>query len=402
MGIIPVIMVVALATGQTTGPAAPQPHSQPAASLIDRAADLAGQKLLDRVMAARLSNGLTLSALLAPVPQAELAFREAVLAAAERIALHSRSADGAMVRISITTERLEELLRGILAEHVPAVKPETIELAPPVTLLVVSAGPPGWGSPSDAPVAWRHCSARQIALAGAAAVADLQRRLLNSLQRLALGDDETLGQLGVRQPEFIEAVEAGISTLVPDSIELETSGVARATLQLSAGRIEDLLARSAARVQLRRRVNWNQIINSGLWDGLRVEGYGVAPPVFAMADADAESSKQRPVPAWVGRTLFAKASGQAPTDAGDEDVRRELATQAARVEAARRLWIEIENLRLPDGGQVRDRLLRDPAAAAAVDAAVVPATAPEYDAATGTAQVQLGIPLAVVWELFGG
>ncbi len=83
--------------------------------------------------------------------------------------------------------------------------------------------------------------------------------------------------------------------------------------------------------------------------------------------------------------------------------RKELAIQAARIEAERLLWIELEKLALPNGQALGEYLARRPDCkqiAKAINAATITLSQPSVND-KGTATITLGLPLEVVWQIVG-
>lgn len=123
-------------------------------------------------------------------------------------------------------------------------------------------------------------------------------------------------------------------------------------------------------------------------NAVTIEGYSVVPPFLRTWNGDSNV-----VGASAGeRILLTVATGQAPDGLSDTQRRRQLAHQAAWVEAKRLLWIDIEHMKDNGGRTVRSRLTDDPGLGQAIEHAVIapqPAIYDERDQATVTMAISL-------------
>ncbi len=105
-------------------------------------------------------------------------------------------------------------------------------------------------------------------------------------------------------------------------------------------------------------------------------------------------------PEWSDQFLLTQGSGRAPADVTDPAARRAWAERAARIEANRQLWMQIEELPWSDAETIGMRLAKDRKVASAtvgLHRFVVDAGAP-LQAPDGTVTVTVGIHLRIVWR----
>ncbi len=389
--------------------AAATPPVRAAASPVDRASDQATAELVEQVLAARVAAGgalRTIGSLVAATPQAEIALRQALREAMET-SPPRRLPDGRFeVDARLAAARLVEALRKVLSEHAADAAPESIALAAgsPATFAVSAVAGPGDAS-RPRPRGWRHCHDRQIDLAVRAATVDARGRLARQIAALQAGP-LLLGSLAADAPQAARTLAGRIDALPADPPVFEPAGVCRTRVRLSGEGLADLLATLAGQAP----EPWaGRLRNLRLPEGrseLVAEGFAVAPPgalpgEVAVDEAPDSSAAGREAPEWVGRTLTARAVGRAPPGVDDPAEARELAVRAARIEARRRLWLQVDSLPL-DGGRTIGSFLEDhPEAAAALavlDRRIEPIGDPSR-LSDGDWAVALGLRLDEIWKV---
>jgi hypothetical protein len=217
---------------------------------------------------------------------------------------------------------------------------------------------------------------------------------------LRLSGQQTVGELLRRYRRFREGVRRRTHLIEHGGSTFEPTGLCRLAAKPSRGEIIALLQRSVTESGEGIGADFTLAVDPGFEEPLIVEGFGTAPHggvsgkgLARGIDADR--------PAWADRLLTAKAAGKAPAEAGNDEARRELAVAAARIEATRQLWIEIEKLPLPDSATVASLLAEGRLgneAVRAIDGAILPITAPVFGG-EGSATVTLGIRLETVWRV---
>ena len=383
--------------------AAAPPATRPAESAVpveQRAGDDAVQRLMDEVLSLRVVTGQTVSTLLGQTPEAEQALRAVILAQHQQSRPRHLPSGEVEVDVWILVADLAGPLQAIAAQHLPGVGQSQVRIAEsggPLASVTGRYRPDG--EPADDRPGWRHCGTHEIALAASAARIDLRGNLLNRIGGLALSRSRTVRDVFVEHPGFLAAVRRRIDTLAADRPVFEPTGLCHVTVSLTPAEVIRLLSEAADESGESIRADFAQV-GSVVGDRLVMVGFGLAPRATAPASCPASTSDVNR-PDWADRFMTAKASGRAPAGVGDEQTRRQLAARAARVEAARLLWMQIEALPLPHAGSIRDLLAANPTAIdsfAAIDDAIVTTSAPIYGP-DGTASVTVGIRLQTVWQL---
>jgi hypothetical protein len=106
-------------------------------------------------------------------------------------------------------------------------------------------------------------------------------------------------------------------------------------------------------------------------------------------------------PGWADRFLVVQGGGRAPADVLDPAARQLWAERAARIDASRQLWMQIEGLPLPSGETVGIRVSNDRQAARALADLdrFVAAGWSFIETEGGTTSVPVGIHLRIVWRM---
>jgi len=393
------LLTVAIPCVVVAGPAT-KPSDAPA-TLAQRAGDAAVQELIDQVMHLRLATGQAVSTLLAPSAAGERALWEMILARHQASRAHHLADGGVEVDAWLPAAAVIASLREIAAAQLPRVDRNSLALSPAAGPIIVATGRyHDDGRPRDRHPGWRHCDARQVALAESAAEIDLRAALFDRLARLRLSRLRTVGDLMRRHPRFADAVRRRIHNVASAEPVLEPVGLCRRTAAISRADVITLLARAATESAEPIDVDFSRLTDPAFEDPLAASGFAVAPSPGALSGMAAWATES-PRPAWADQLLTAQSTGQAPADVGDEQTRRELAARAARIEATRRLWMKIEALPLPQGGTIATLLADDPDAVqafAAVDDAVFPTGTPVFGE-DGTATVSAAVQLRNVWRI---
>jgi hypothetical protein len=387
-----------------------------------RAGDDAFQRFLDAVLALRLSDGrATVATLLAAsdlmptrpdgggAGRAERELRRILLEQAHRGAPSVLGSGGVEIDLWLPTARLAEILQE-LAAGLAGVDRSRVALDAKIGPSVTATGvfvPDG--RPRDDRPGWRHCTPEQIAQARAAAEFDLRRHILARLADLRPPGGRPLREMMAARPRLRDALAGRVQALRPGVPMYEPTGVCRVVFSITRKTAADLLREAAAesREALPDADRMAEALPAG---PVILEGLAVPPPESpstalagtrrAAATAPAADAQR---PAWAERFLRVQAAGRLPPGVGDEALRRDLAARAARVEAERLLWLEIEKLPL-GSGTVGDRLAGSPGiheTAAAIDALIIPVANPVF-AADGTVSVVMGIRLESVWDVLRG
>jgi hypothetical protein len=219
-----------------------------------------------------------------------------------------------------------------------------------------------------------------------------------------LSGRRTIGQLWDRYPAFRRALYDAAGQLPLPEPVLEPTGLCVQTCTLNADRLVAMLDQARQRIdeKMTIQLDLSRAVRARFPQPITIQGVGIAPPscpeTVDLAPVAVDSR-----PEWAARFLNAQATGQAPASVTDEETRRTLAVRAARIEASRRLWLDLEQLTLPDGETVGARLARRSDRAqtvAAVNQMIFSMSKPVFDD-KGVATVSIGIRLESVWRMIG-
>ncbi|HOB76649.1 MAG TPA: hypothetical protein PKG54_19235 [Phycisphaerae bacterium] len=383
----------------------PTAEPEPAVTPALRAADDAFQNLVDKVLSLRFEDGRTTvaEALLPrspagnvsePADAVERALRQKLLEEYQRSALRPTLGGGVEVDAWLSTVRLNEILRSVL--KLPGL---TLHTGTGPTVTATGRYVPD-GRPRDHRPGWRQCSPEQIVQTRDAAQLDVRRRLFNRIALMRLEGDQRIRELLVRFPRFREALARRVDAVPLGDPTFEPIGVCRLRLTISRDEVRALVQAAAAESRERELPAGLADLSDPLGEApIVIQGFAVPPPYVP------PPTRSKPLadpnrPEWADGLRSAKGTGIAPPGVQDEQTRRTLALKAARIEAARLLWLEIEKLPL-SGGTVGDLLAGHPRAgqiAAQIDMRMVPVSSPSFDA-DGRATVTLGISLESLWTI---
>lgn len=389
-------LVIWLCVAATSFAAAPssQPDSNPADLC---AGDAALQQLVHKVLSLRLTNGHTVSELFEMIPQAECQLRQAVYANHQRSAVRQRADDTIEIDAWLPRPLVTQIIQKIASHYMPDAELPVIDK---------SAGPSVSATarvsrdtqPIAAPPGWRHCSAHQLEITRSAAEIDLRQNLLMRLTDWRLSASQTLGQLWLQRPDFHRAVRQQIKALPLGQPIFEPTGLCRLPAEFGRDAIVRLLIRSANQCHPAIEADLSQAIDPDFQNPLVLDGLAVTPPITSASSHDLPRTYRPP---WADRFLTTRQTGQPPSDVTDVQARRAKALTAARIEAKRQLWMQIEHLKLPTGDTIGERLAdsrKASSAVAAIDVAILPIGEPVFDKTDG-ASISLGIQLKTVWDI---
>ena len=396
----PAILFVLASPALVAASPTTKPHDS-SVTVEQRARDSAVQHLIDSVLDLRLATGQTISVLLAPSGEAERELRGAVVDAHKQGARRQLTGGHTQVDVWLPTANLAVALRETITRHLPRLDPKLCVPARTVSPIISATGTYGDQGRllSDQP-GWRHCDSRAVALAKAAAAIDLRAALFDRLAGLGLPGPQTVGDLVGEHPAFGVAVRRHIDELVPADPVLEPSGLCRRSVTISRAEVISLLVRAATDSNERISADFARMTDPTFEGSLIVSGYGLAPPVRPLGGATTRTDEPTG-PAWADGSITTAATGKAPPEVVEAAARRELATKAARIEATRQLWLDIEALPLPEGGTIADLLADDPNAVRAfalIDGAILSTGTPVIGD-DGTATVSVSIHLQAVWRI---
>lgn len=356
-------------------------------------------RLFDSVCGLQVISGnasRTVAALLAFVPQAELELRRAIYA--ERQVGRPREIHPGLIAVdvSIPTDRLDTVFRTTLAAT--GFDASDVRLHP-------SAGPAifttGYalidGQPRDARPGWRHCTHHDISLSHKAAQHSLRQRVLAALHRMRLSNGQTVGQFSRRHPRISTLLRRQLENRIGGEPALESNGICRLTCTLSPSQMTSMISRAIQDAALESNEELKPELPT---ESLALEAWAVTPP---RDPSQAAPMPYSPRPDWATGAISKTVAAAGPADEPDTVFRDQLAVTAARAEAQRQLWMELEQLPMPDGRCVgeaiaarQDRLN----VVRMLHGAVFVMSTPSIDE-RGVATMTLGIQREAVWQIVG-
>ena len=372
------------------------PASAPAAvHPVDQARDDAVQRLIDAALSLRVSDGQTVSGWLAAQPAAEIELRRALVRQAE-FGPDRTTSSSIQIEARISMDSLSRTLEALPLPIAAAQRPHLVS-APGETAVQAAGRGSRDGTARDPRPGWRHCGPAEIELVRKAAGADCRQRLYAQLARMPLPGHQSLGQLARARPGFQKAVHQRLSALRLTEAQFDPAGICVVSTTLAGSQGPALLAEAARDAEETWPPEYSAMADGFLAQPLLIYGYALAPPGGRTQAVVAEGTG--PQPDWADRFIKATGSAPAPVGAAANPAGRELALQAARIDALRQLWLELESLDLPGGGTSAGRLAgaEGPRIAAAIDAAVFPLASPSFNP-DGTASAALSLHLHSVWQ----
>ena len=349
------------AYGQETRPSAetPSPKAQ-------QAADAAVETLIDHVLSLHVAAGPTVSTLVSPSAEAELALRRQLAERCRHSDPRTMPDGSTEIDAWIIASDLARILTSAVAPHVPQWEAGLFRLSPTQEGYLIATGRDSPSAGATVP-GWRHLSQQELTLTQAAATIDARTHLQAQLHAFRLDNKQTLAP----------TIKQLVLQATPSPPLFEPSGVCRVLIQLRRAALEEA----------------TQSDLSALPRTFKAAGFAVPPPGVSSRRGLPDVGS---APEWTSRTLTAHATGKGPDDA-DPTV-RELTTAAAHLEASRQLWLQIEALPLPAGDTVGQRVLAQPLLATHIQNTFI-SLAPPTVADDGTVRVELTVPLTRVWTL---
>jgi hypothetical protein len=365
----------------------------------DRAADDGLARLFDSICSLQVISGgarQSVAGILAFAPEAELALRQALYV--ERQVSQSREIRPGVVAVdvSIPADRLSVLVRSSLASA--GADEHQISLdAPGGTAILATGTAVADGQPRDARPGWRHCRIQDINMSHQAAEQDLRQRVLAALRRIPLSDHQTVGQLARQQPRFDRSLRVQIERLTGGEPTFEPSGICMLACTISPGQVTSMIVRAIQDAELNADEDLKPEVPSEM---LTMRAWAVPPPPVP---SRAVSLAHRTRPGWAEGVIGKTAAAAGPANEPDIAVRNKLAITAARAEAQRQLWMELEQLAMPDSRSVGDFIAArqdQPSVVQALNGAVFVMSNPNVNE-EGIATITLGIRLETVWQIVG-
>lgn len=380
------------------------PASQPATT-EQRASDQAFQHLIDEVMAVRLAGGWTVGGLLSVVPDADRGLRESILSARQESRARRLSGDIAEIEVSLSTERLAEMLQDIAARFFPKADRAVFEFESRRGSSITGVGRLADDAAiATSPVGWRHCDERQLNLVQAAAETDFRQHLMERVGQWRLTPTQTVGQLWGRFPAFRQAATRRVQAIKLPKPIFEPTGVCRVSNEIGRTGVLEVLVKGAEDSGDAIEVDLTRAVDPEFQDPLILDGFAVTPPVAPVEAAGVDADGGRGHPDWIGGTLSVTIVGQPPANITSQEARRKLAVNIAKIEAKRQLWLQIEQLPLPGSITVAGLLEyvgRPPQALTSIESTIQSAGTPSYDG-QDNATVTLTARLDLVWDIVRG
>jgi len=362
--------------GATLGAAVAQPPTDPPRAdgrdaKVEAAADAAFQDLADRVLTLRLSAPLTVAGLLVAEPEVEYWLRQSLFEARQVSDARTLPHGVVEVEVRVPADVAAELVRRLAERYLPGTEVSAL-LADRFAEDLVAVGRTAEAHRPSAPAGWRHCDARRLALAAAAARIDLRQRLLARVEPWLLSPVHTVGRLFVAHPELRDAAGKSLDRLKLPEPVFEPWGVCHLTAKLPRSVIVEWLMTAARLCEPAIEEDLARAVDPDGEDPLVVDGYAVAPPASAVTPMSSEAD---PRPDWTARTLIIPAPH--------------------RIEALRRIWLEIERLTCTPGMTLADLLEAqdEPAVAMAAIEAAIRWSQPSDE------RIAAELDLAAVWDI---
>lgn len=374
------------------------PQTQPAQNarelLEHRAEDAAVANLIDHALATTLPTGQTISSLLAAELEREMIFRRAVREECVRITAKPLPGDAMEVELALTPSGLVEVLRK--TGYHP--KDPTWDAGELSAITATGRAYAGRDYPFTLQVGWRHCDRAMLMAARAAAHSDLHARAAQQLALMKIDRTRRLRDLFATAPTLKRAIQRRITLEIVGRAAFEDIGICHSRASIDRKKLIQLLNRVADDASLSPRPDFEEAVDAAFPDGLEVHGYGTPPTNADPKHELAETAQPEATPVWASQTLTASGVGQSPDWAKDAQERKRLALSAAHAQAEQQLWKQIEQLPLPDGRQILDRVREHPELVATVDKMMFDVGHSQYRDAAATATVEVGVSLKDVWE----
>lgn len=390
------------ACGQAPPSAPDAATTRPAVPWCQRRAESQALALLeDRMLSLPMIEGHTVRDWIADRALVELALWRAVHAR-RQVELTPRPGDR-ICRVTTSVgvaDAAREWARLLLADSLVSVTElETIRQwslrAGSGRLSGVGLGDSGARPPATPPPpGWEHLPAEAVTLAVRGARVDAAALVLTQARRLRLGASQSLGDVLDLFPLFEDAVRVRLGEHLSGEPVFEPFAVCRFPAVVARGDLIEVLTLAAA--DARRSSELPHIdfgrLTDPTWRGpISVEGFGTPPPVHL---AWPDGSPHLETPTWADELLTATGEARVARPGAEAD-----AVAAARIDAIRVMWSQVDELVLPDGRRVGPLIAAHPELAdalASLEPRMQDAVPPVVR--NGTAAVKITLPLALLWE----
>jgi hypothetical protein len=302
--------------------------------------------------------------------------------------------------ISFLNDTLAQIIQRRLqpSSEIPSV-PITWARSNPAAILATGRYSPLAGPVTGHP-GWRHCSPRQIQLAKDAAAVDARVALLSQVSYCKVGGNRELG-FALKHEKRLRAVLSQLLRQWPVGEPiLEPTGICQARASITQSELTRLLQQAVKDIEDIRQPDLYRSLDAPVSADLTAEGFAIAPPTPSMFRPPNKRTQEAERPEWSDRFLLAQGSGKAPADITDAANGRDWAERAARIEANRQLWMQIEELPISDAETIGMRLAKDQNTASSLAGLTrfVAGTESPLQTADGTVTVSVGIHLRIVWR----
>lgn len=396
--------------------------SQPADLCVQQAASNAFATLTTRLLRLPMTDRETVSQWIGGRTDVELALRRAAYDLRQVRVLSVPGAQVCRVEVSVAVSEMARNWARVLrqASVAPAEELEQIRrwsthaeqgrLSASGTAERVDAAASRPASPLDEtdqppmPAGWEHLPPAALGLARRAAAADAAERLRARCRDMQLGTGETLGDVFDLYGSFEDAFLEQAQRRVDVEPVYEPFGVCRMPVRLSLKDIAAILSKAAVDVPKSAglpRMEFTQLTDPSQRGTVSVEGVGAPPPPRLAWPGRSPANE---APTWATETLTAVGQGLPTTDMRanlDAAGRRQAAIDRARLDAIRNMWLQVDELMLPNGRRAHDVILAHPEIAgelAALEVRMGDAGPPELNE-DGRASVKLTMPLAPLWDV---
>ncbi|MGQ9649253.1 MAG: hypothetical protein ACUVXJ_04010 [Phycisphaerae bacterium] len=371
----------------------------------DRAADDSFEHLFEEVGKLRLNTGQELRFVLGRSADDELAVRSVLRQTCQSWHPYRHFRGLLEVDAWMPISALDQTLEGLVQKRLrtvggPAQMTITWAKSNPPAVLATGQYLPS-SSLTNGQLGWRHCGPWQMALAEKAAAVDARAAMLVRMGYCKLSDGHELGFVLHREKKLSLAVSRLLNQAPVGKTLFEPTGVCRVTMKLTRPDLLKLLQDASRAVEGFGRSELFKSADFPVADDIEAEGYAVAPSVPGMYRPPIKKGSEPPRPDWADRFLVVQGAGRAPSDTTDEASRAGWAERAARIEALRQLWMQIEDLPLDDGETVGLRMQKDPRLVSAMSGLdrFIASTGRPLRADDGAVTVNVGVHLQIVWRI---
>jgi hypothetical protein len=211
----------------------------------------------------------------------------------------------------------------------------------------------------------------------------------------------TIEDLMREHAAFDEAVGRLVKGMIPAEMTHDSTGLCVMAFRVERADVIRLLARAAHEAKLTARVDFSQAHDGQLQTAWDIRACGLLPP--AAGDAvDVATTPVRLPDGWPGGYLEASGRAEAPARVMSPPERQAWAERIARVEAGRRLWLQVEALSW-EGASVGHLITSHPRGQRIVESVnqlieQVPTAMGQGDGGAGAVEVHLRVSLPMVAE----